>query len=66
MSKPVKIRLSSDLMPPLIIIVFSLGEHIINNPNSQHIQLGHRKAELFASQEKQGRCHRAVSFAMFF
>ena len=48
------------------IIILTLGEHIINQTNRQQIQLGHRKAELFASQQKQRRCHFSVSRAMFF
>lgn len=66
MSEPVKIRLPSDLRPAVIFVIFLFGEHIIDDPDRQQIQLGHRKTELFASQEKQGSSHRAVSFSMFF
>ena len=53
-------------MPIGIIIVLTFCEHIIDKSNRKQIQLGHRKTELFASQEKQRSSHRSVSRAMFF
>lgn len=34
-------------MPTGIIIIFSFTEHIMDKPNSNQIQLDHRKTELF-------------------
>lgn len=64
--KRIKVRLSSDLMPAVKIVVFTFCEHIIDDPDRQQVQLGQCQTELFAAQQEQGRCHRAVSFAMFF
>ena len=65
-SERIKVRLSSHLVPAVKIIVFTLREHIIDDSDRQQVQLGQCQTELFASQQEQGRCHRAVSFAMFF
>ena len=58
--------LVQDLISPLIPIMFAFHEHIIDKSNRQQIQLGHRKTELFASQEKKWSCHRADILVMFF
>ena len=49
-SECIKVRLSSFPLPAVKIVVFTLGEHIIDDSDRQQIQLGQCQTELFASQ----------------
>ena len=37
---------------PVLVVPFTLTEHIIDKPDSEKLQLGKRNSELNASQEK--------------
>jgi len=65
-SERIKVRLSSDLRPAVIFIIFLFREHIIHDPDREQIKLREGQPDLHTSQQEQGRCHRAVSFSMFF
>ena len=65
-SERIKVCLSSDLMPAVVFIVFFFGEHIIHDSDREQIKLREGQPDLHTSEKEEGRCHRAVSFSMFF
>ena len=65
-SERIKVSLSSDLMPAVIFVIFLFGEHIIHDSDREQIKLREGQPDLRTSEKEEGRCHRAVSFAMFF
>ena len=65
-SERIKISLSSDLRPAVIFVIFLFGEHIIHDSDREQIKLREGQPDLHTSEKEEGRCHRAVSFAMFF
>ena len=65
-SERIKVRLSSDLRPAIVLVVFLFREHIIHDSDREQIKLREGQPDLDTSEKEEGRCHRAVSFAMFF
>lgn len=65
-SERIKIHLSSDLMPAVIFVIFLFGEHIIHDSDREQIKRREGQPDLHTSEKEEGRCHRAVSFSMFF
>ena len=65
-SEGIEVRLPSDLMPAVIFVIFLFGEHIIHDSDREQIKLREGQPDLHTSEKEEGRCHRAVSLAMFF
>ena len=64
--KRIKIFLSSNFRPPIKVVILPFREHIIHNSDREQIKLREGQPDLHTSEKEQGRCHRTVSFAMFF
>lgn len=53
-------------MPAVIFVIFLFGEHIIHDSDREQIKLREGQPDLHTPEKEEGRCHRAVSFSMFF
>ena len=65
-SERIKVCLSSNLRPTVVFVIFLFGEHIIHDSDREQIKLREGQPDLHTSEKEEGRCHRAVSFSMFF
>lgn len=65
-SKIIEVFLRRHLPVPLVLIISTLCVHIVHHADCEQVKVTDGNAELYASEQKEGCCHLAVSWAKFF